>query len=193
MAAARPERTKIAVVIVLSILFVAVGYLRFFHGKVAWLSRQAGEAGIPLGGVGSPPLLKDLPSESGAGSGGLAPPRTTLRNIFAPPRTASPEPAPPDKEQARQAAAAAEGGPGAEPGGTAGPGHVPKPLPALKLTGTITGGTRPLAFINGRSLGPGEEVEGMTVVSISRDQVRLDREGRTLLLNVVELSEGGKP
>ena len=62
----------------------------------------------------------------------------------------------------------------------------PPAVPSLKLTGTIIGGKNPLAFINGRTLHLGEEIEGFQVISITREQVTLAGEGRKMLLNVLE-------
>jgi len=66
-------------------------------------------------------------------------------------------------------------------------------LPALLLTGTIIGGKRPLAVINGRFLRKGEMIAGFEVVSIARDQVTLSGEGRKVLLNTLTGAEVRSP
>jgi hypothetical protein len=156
MPTASRKQAKLYIVIGLSVLFVVVGYFRFFHGKAA----------VPVGspsGVGAPvqvpvpaidakalhPAVKAVEEIPG-------PPRTALRDIF---------------EPGKQTAAEAQ---------------PPKPLPSLKLTGTIIGGKNPLAFINGRTLHLGEKIEGFHVISITREQVTLAGEGRKMLLNVLE-------
>jgi hypothetical protein len=184
MPTASRERTKIYIVIGLSVLFVAVGYLRFFHGKIASPSGTAREAGTP-GQIEVPALaLKGIPLAPKAPEGVPEPLRTTLRNIFPPGKEPSAGTEPP---------AATGKEPSAGTGPPAVPVEPPKPLPSLKLTGTITGGKSPLAFINGRSLRLGEKIEGFQVISITRNQVSLEGEGRRMILNVLEVLESGKP
>ena len=153
MPKANGKRVKLYIVIGLSILFVVVGYFRFFHGKTA------SPVGDPIG-AGAPVEVtavdvKALHSEVKAVKDVPGPPQAALRDIFEP-----------GKQTAAEAQHAA--------------------VPSLKLTGTIIGGKKPLAFINGRTLRLGEKIEGFQVISITREQVTLAGEGRKLLLNVLE-------
>jgi hypothetical protein len=184
MSRAGRERTKLYIVIGLSVLFVAVGYFRFFPGKAVSPGGTASEAGAPVR-IEVPALaLKGLLPAPKAPARVPEPPRTMLRNIFAPGKA-------PSTGTHLPAAAGKEPSAGTEP--PAIPMASAKPLPSLKLTGTITGGKSPLAFINGRSLRLGEKIEGFQVISITRHQVSLEGEGRRMLLNVLEILESGKP
>jgi hypothetical protein len=162
------ERTKIYMVIGLSVLFVAVGYFRFFHGKIVSPSGTEREAATPA--RIEVLALKGIPPEIQASEAVPEPPRTMLRNIFAPEKEPVAKTDPPVLQV-----------------------DLPKPLPSLKLTGTITGGKIPLAFINGRSLRLGEKIDGFQIISITPNQVSLESEGRRMLLNVLEVRDSGKP
>ena len=198
MPTASRERTKIYMVIGLSVLFVAVGYFRFFHGRIVAPGVTASEASSPVR-IEVPALaFKGIPLTPQTPEGTLEAPRTMLRNIFAPankPSTEPPRPAVPERAPApgTEPAAIPERAPSAGTAPAAVPGEPPKPLPSLKLTGTITGGKRPLAFINGLSVRLGEKIEGFQIVSITQNQVALEGEGRRMLLDVLEIRESGKP
>lgn len=157
------ERTKLFIVIGLAVLFVLVGYFRFFHGKGV-SPVQPNVAAVTAGPIAIPPVdLKGLRPAAGLPES-VSPPRVPLRNIFAP---------------AGKTFAA-----GSVPGESIG---VPqKLLPMLQLTGIIIGGKRPLAIINGRFLRQGESIEGFQVLSIARNQVILSAEGRKVVLNVLD-------
>jgi len=162
-----PERVKIYFIIGLSVLFVLVGYFRFFHGKIA-PTRPASVAAPPVR-IAVPAVdVKGLPTAGQAPQAVYEPRRGTLRNIFATGKFAPPKEV---SAEAQTRIAAAESS---------------NPLPSLKLTGTIIDGKKPLAIINGQFLREGERIEGFQVVSITRDQVTLTAEGRTLLLNVLD-------
>jgi hypothetical protein len=163
MTMASRERVKLYIVIGLSVLFLVVGYFRFFHVPVS----------VPVIDVKViPPAVKADESVPG-------PPRTSIRDIFEPRKQTAAEAHPP-------------GGPAAL-AVPAVPAEPSKPLPSLKLTGTIIGGKNPLAFINGRTLRLGEKIEGFQVISITREQVTLVGEGRKMLLNVLEGPKGIMP
>ncbi len=167
---AQSERAKIIVVIVLSILFIVVGYFRFFHGSMGLTKGPARDAA-------SSPLMINIPVPdvknvlTAAPPTGQVPesPRTRLRNLFAPP-----------------------GGPVAA-NGSAPPAVLEpvKPLPSLKLTGTIVDGRRSIAIINGLFLKIGDRIEGFQITSITRSQVSLEDEGRMILLDVLENAKKG--
>ena len=60
---------------------------------------------------------------------------------------------------------------------------VPPP-PPLKLQGIIFRLRNPTAMINGKSLLVGESVSGARVTKIEKDQVTLERDGKTVILNL---------
>jgi len=162
MPTASGKRVKLYIVIGLSVLFVVVGYFRFFHGKAAFPFGSQSGAGAPVQDPAPAIAVKALHPAVKAVEAVPGLPRTALRDIF---------------EPGKQTAAEAQ-------------------LPAvqsLKLTGTIIGGKKPLAFINGRTLQLGEKIEGFQVISITREQVTLAGEGRKILLNVLEGTKNGKP
>ena len=168
------ERMKLYMVIGLLVVFVTVGYFRFFHGKTTFFSRQGS-------GVASPATI-DVPAVDlkGVQPAGLSQktafevPRAGLRDIFAPVRKTASRPG------SRILSAADAGAPF-------------KPLPPLKLAGTIIGGKQPLAVINGRFLRRGEMLEGFMVVSIVKNEVTLVGGGRKVLLNTMTGAEERSP
>lgn len=156
------ERTKLYIVIGLAAIFVAVGYFRFLHGKITFFNQS--ERGVTIPAMIEVPAI-DLKGIQPAGQPqkmAFEGPRAGLRDIFAPAK--------------KTATGTAAGIPSA----------APVPLPPLQLTGTIIGGKRPLAIINGRFLRQGESIEGFQVLSIARNQVIIAREGRKVVLNVLD-------
>ena len=61
-----------------------------------------------------------------------------------------------------------------------------KPAPVLKLRGVIVGGRNPLAIINDRFVGKGDMIDGFRVVSIDKHNVRLNSGHQQLVLKMVE-------
>jgi len=164
------ERTKLFMVIGLAVLFVAVGYFRFLHGKITFFSQK--DRGVAIPAVIAIPAI-DLKGVQPAGEPqkmASAGPRAGLRDIFAPVKA-----------------------PAAEIPPVTGAAVPLKPLPPLQLTGTIVGGKQPLAIINGRFLRKGEMIADLEVVSIARDQVILSGEGRKVLLNTLTGAEVRSP
>lgn len=160
------ERVKLYMVIALLAVFVLVGYIRFFGGKTASpvqsnLAAAAGEAitvpAVDLKGLQQAPRAPEK----------VLPSSTPLRNIFIPFVPAEKRPVAKDAPQ--------------EPAGA-----PQKSLITLKLTGTIIGGGRPLAVINGRFLGRGESIEGFQILSIDRNAVIIAKEGQKVTLNVLD-------
>jgi hypothetical protein len=169
------ERKKLYIVIGLAAIFAATGYFRFLHGRVAFFSQ-------PGRSVANPAMIEvpavDLKGLQPAGQPQkkMAPagPRTGIRDIFAPVK------APAKKIAAKMGSVTAA--------------DLPlKPLPALKLTGTIIGGKQPLAVINGQILRNNEMIAGFKVVSIAKDQVIISGEGRKVMLNILTGPEEQSP
>jgi type II secretory pathway component PulC len=155
------ERTKLFIVIGLAVIFIAVGYFRFLHGKITFFKQPERGAAIPAA-IQVPAVdLKGIQPAGEMQKKAPEGPRARLRDIFAPVK-------PPPSEIPPVAVAV-----------------PPKPLPPLQLTGTIIGGKRPLAIINGRFLRQGERIDGFEVVSIAGDQVILSGEGRKVRLNTL--------
>jgi hypothetical protein len=170
------DRIKLYIVIGLSVLFVLVGYFRFFHGKIALPAfDQRIMGGLPAQ-VAVPVLdTKGLPPEPKAVEMAPEPVVAKLRDIFAPWKE-------PIVETAQPAASAAQVAPVVAA-------EQPKASPSFTLTGTIVGGRIPLAFINGRSLRLGDKIEGFQIVTITREQVTLLGEGQKVQLNVLKEAE----
>ncbi|MCK9362851.1 MAG: general secretion pathway protein GspB [Syntrophales bacterium] len=167
---ANRERAKLYMVIGLAVVFVLVGYFRFFHGKVALFKHPKGGVAIPA--VVKVPTIVTKSLQPAAERQRMAPEglRTRLRDIFAPVK-------PPATKFSSSAVAA-----------------VPlQPLPKLQLSGTIVGGTHPLAIINGHFLRRGDRIAGLEVVSITKDQVTLVGEGRQVMLNTLTGVEERSP
>ncbi len=161
---ARGERNKIIIVIALSVLFIVVGYFRFFHGRVGLTKVSAPDTASPLTiSIPVPDTKNVLMAPQPAGQL-PEPPRARPGNLFAPPRG-------PASVNGPRLPTALE---------------PPKPLPSLKLTGTILAGRGSIAIINGRFLKGGDRIEGFKIVSISRSQVSLADEERSILLDVRE-------
>ncbi len=168
------ERTKLYIVIGLAAIFVVVGYFRFLHGKTTFFN-QPGRGGAVPALIEVPAVDLKVVQPAGqpqkmASEG----PRAGLRDIFAPAKA-------PSKDTAAGI-----------PSVTAAALPV-KPLPPLQLTGTILGGKRPMAVINGQFLRKGDAIAGFEVVSIARDQVTLSGGGRKVLLNLLTGAEERSP
>jgi hypothetical protein len=164
------QRVKIYIVIVLSLLFFAIGYFRFIHGRPGVPKERTGEPGASVATE-----LRTANVSASVPAGRILenfhePPRAKLRNIFAPAIAAG--------NVNRSASAVLE---------------TPKPPTSLKLTGTIVGGRKPIAIINGRLLRSGDRIDGFQVVAITGNRVFLKGEGGRVMLNVLESREDGKP
>lgn len=162
----RRERTKLYLVIGLAVVFVSVGYFRFLHGKITFFKQP--ERGVTIPAVTEVPAvdLKGLQPAGEPQKKASEGPRTGLRDIFSPARKTAA-----DNTPATDVA-------------------VPlKTLPTLQLTGTIIGGKRPLAVINGQFLRKGDMISGFVVDSIGKNQVTLSGGGRKVLLNTLTGTE----
>ncbi len=57
-------------------------------------------------------------------------------------------------------------------------------VPGLRLSGILYNQTYPLAIIDGKSVGVGDQIKGATVISIDRRRVTLDHRGKQYTLTV---------
>jgi hypothetical protein len=64
------------------------------------------------------------------------------------------------------------------------PGEVPVPGGgSLKLNGIAYSQDHPIAVLGGRVIGPGESIQGFTVLEILSDRVKLQGHGATVFLS----------
>ena len=160
------ERIKIYMVIGLSLVFMTVGYFRFFYEKaqadVKYVEQVEVPSKIDLSGVlpiiqGRKQLSKTLSPESF---------QPIARDIFAPltiPKRASASRMQSVKKETH------------------------KPLPLLKLKGTIVGGEGSIAIVNDRFLRTGDEVAGFKVVWIGPKSIVLEADQRKLALEMLKV------
>ena len=153
---------KIYILIAATIVFVAVGYFRFFYKKppgkpgpkealAALEPLQAPE--VNLQKTGRAEKIRIFPNP---------PDPASIRDLFKPFEAVLAE------EKIPQSPAAV------------------KPAPALKLRGVIVGGQNPLAIINDRFVRKGDRIDGLRVVSIETCHVRLVSSHQQLVLKLVE-------
>jgi hypothetical protein len=160
------ERIKIYVVIGLSLVFGIVGYFRFFYKKAEADVKPIEQAEVPskidLSSVqpiiqGRKQLSKELSTEFF---------QPIARDIFAPLTT--PKRANVSKMQGMNK-------------------EKQKPLPALRLKGTIVGGERPIAIVNDMFLRTGDEIAGFKVVWIGTNAVVMEAGDRKLALEMLKV------
>lgn len=165
MSARKPERVKIYLIIVLSIVLIVVVYFRFFHKKTT-------HAPVPVRYRASIVRLAvpqvELPSSQkgeGPKGEGRAQARALPRDIFEPAK------APPQRETQPQ------------------PQEPARPTMSLTLKGTITGGENPIAVINDKFVYTGDRIGDYEVISIGNDEVVLTSETHSMVLKVLKIAE----
>jgi hypothetical protein len=110
-------------------------------------------------------------------------PQATPPPAPAPVEEESPAPAPVPAAPAPQAPAAPSEGSGELVDGKVYAGEVPVPGGGfVKLNGIAFSQERPIAVLDGRVMGPGESIQGFTVVSIESGRVTLQGHGTTVYL-----------
>jgi hypothetical protein len=159
------KRIKLYMLITLSILFVVVGYFRFFQKKDA--------PAVVLSPLNTPAVQSVVPRDGGNGGKGAPenvqtdfapirqPAQNTIRNIFVPGKSERMA-----KPQAGDPSLSGFGSP-------------------LKLTGTIVGSGKPIAIINNQFLRTGQLIGGFRVVRITKNDVLLRSESQEILLKVL--------
>jgi hypothetical protein len=158
----KSERLKIYILIIGCILFVTVGYFRFFHKKPASVAARnpsvfaLDQLQVPRVETNMPPKMQ-LPELLGAETL-----QTFVRDIFSPLTSTSMGKMP----------AAGQSSPG--------------PSFAITLMGTIVGGGKPLAVINDQFVGTGDWVGEYQVTLIDKNKVLLDSGKRQIKLEMVK-------
>jgi len=160
------ERIKIYIVIGLSLVFGTVGYFRFFYKKAAADVKSSQQVEVPskidLSDVQS--IIKSRKQMSKALSTEYF--RPIARDIFAPSR--SPIRADVTEKQRMN-------------------NEKQKPLPLLRLKGTIVGGDRPIAIVNDTFLRTGDEISGFKVVWIGTKAIVIEAGERKLALEMLKI------
>ena len=160
------ERIKIYVVIGLSLVFGVVGYFRFFYKKaeadVKSVEQIEVTSKIDLRSV--QPTIQDRKRFTKALS--TEPFQPIARDIFAPLR-------PPGRTNVSRMKGMRK--------------QKPKPLPLLRLKGTIVGGERPMAIVNDRFLRTGDEIDGFKVIWIGTNVIVMESGDRKLALEMLKV------
>ncbi len=156
------ERIQIYVVIVLALVFVILGYFQLFHKKADVEAKSMtpveSDPEIDLSSIET--TIKSRLHMSEAPS--FEPSQPIVRDIFT-----SSMPLKKAKAPKRQTA-------------------KPKPLPPLRLKGTIVEDGRSIAVVNDRYLRIGDLIHGFRVVRIGKKEVLLDSGQRQLALEMLK-------
>ena len=161
------ERIKLYAVIALAIVAAAVAYFRFLHEtgpKVPSPPAPGPDSRAPAVTLDLelPEIDASLLEDRRLGEKTAdALPSTGIRDLFSR-LTVSQKPAP--REIVRKA-------------------EIPRA--SLKLKGTILGGKKPIAIINGQLLGTGDKIGGYEVLGIGKNEVLLRAGDEVLALEVV--------
>jgi len=130
--------------------------------------------------VQEPPARRPAPAPEPAAPAPAAPiPTSEAEPLVPAPAPVTPTPAP----QPSSPAPVPSGGGGLEEGKTY-PGEVPVPGGGtLRLNGIAYSQDHPIAVLGGRVIGPGESIQGFTVLEILSDRVKLQGHGATVFLS----------
>ena len=153
---------KLYVLVLVFVVFVTMGYFRFFHKKTKTVATQAPKA-VPMAQQNFSGVKVDIPRDTRkVVATEMEIVRSVIRDIF------SQEEQTPRKQLQSTAPRAA-----------------PQP-PSFRLGGTIVGGKNPMAIINGEFVGVGHLIGGYRVVRIGKDDVLLESGDRKILLEMVK-------
>lgn len=165
----KKEKIRIIIVIGLLIVLILVAYFRFFLKKgssddpnsVADPAVRSNIAVVNIPPQNRIPIPgpKTRPKE-GLGREGAPP--LWIRDIFAAPEV-------PEKSKAKRQE-----------------GHAPESVPSFTLKGTIVGGRKPMAIIDNQFVSQGDMIGDYRVVEITRNRVRLNRDGHQVVLDVIK-------
>jgi len=166
MSEKKPERVKIYLIIVLSIVLIVVVYFRFFHKKTTHAAvparYKAQVARLVVPQVQLPNVQTAKQPEMSA----LESHRAMTRDIFKPLK------APPLKKEVQQVKQ-----------------KPSKPTVSLKLKGTIVGGEKPIAVINDQFVHTGDWIAEYQVVRIAKDGVFLSSDAHQMVLKVLKIHD----
>jgi len=144
------DQIKIYMVIGLALVLVIAGYFRFMHKKATGDANRTPST-VPLAKLDVPQVGITMPQNAQRIELPVnGPLRAVIRDIFAPLKSPPKAESQPTKE---------------EPS---------KPIPSLKLKGTIVGGRRPIAIINDQFVGLDDWIGEYKVVRIGKKEVLLD-------------------
>lgn len=121
------------------------------------------------------PLIPSVAARSQAPTGGLRP-RATPSDQITYTAYALPDPM---QERLPQEPKPAAVEPRSAETGTVAVLPVPAPLPPLRIQGLVWGGARPTVIIGDEVYGVGDEVQGAAILSIGREGVTVQWDGRT--------------
>lgn len=68
----------------------------------------------------------------------------------------------------------------------------PAPPPVIKVQGVIWGGPAPKAIVEGKLYGIGDVIKGAKIVSIDRQGITMEHEGRPVAYVIPDIVEGGQ-
>ena len=158
------KQIKIYIVIALAIIFVINGYFRLIHARI----KQRGSPTSPkpsLASIDIPKIQTKLQKTvKQTDSDRLIVLHSVIRDIFKEPVMPAPEKPEPTEEIEK----------------------TPEPPPPMTLKGTIVGGKRPIAIINGRFLRTGDMMGDYQVVEITKDIVKLSSGNNEIVLEVLK-------
>jgi len=166
MSEKKPERVKIYLIIVLSIVLIVVVYFRFYHKKTTHAAvparYKAQVARLVVPQVQLPNVQTAKQPEMSA----LESHRAMTRDIFKPLK------APQLKKEVQQVKQ-----------------KPSKPTVSLKLKGTIVGGEKPIAVINDQFVHTGDWIAEYQVVRIAKDGVFLSSDAHQMVLKVLKIHD----
>jgi hypothetical protein len=166
MSEKKPERVKIYLIIILSMVLIVVVYFRFFHKKTTHAAvparYKAGVARLVVPQVQLPNVQTAKQPEMSAPESN----RAMTRDIFKPLK------APPLKKDVQQLKQ-----------------KPSKPTVSLKLKGTILGGEKPIAVINDQFVHTGDWIAEYQVVRIAKDEVVLSSDAHQMVLKVLKIHD----
>jgi len=166
MSEKKPERVKIYLIVVLSMVLIVVVYFRFFHKKTTHAAvparYKARVARLVVPQVRLPNVQTAKQPEMSAPESKPA----IARDIFKPLNT------PPPKKDIQQ--------PKQRPS---------KPTVALNLKGTIVGGEQPIAVINDQFVHTGDWIAEYQVVRIAKNEVVLIADTHQMVLKVLKIHD----
>jgi hypothetical protein len=161
MATPSKDVLKTYAVVGLGLVFVAIGYFRFFHKKAPGAGGTSTVGAVHSAILPGTLRVPDIRSRrQGLGETNGAGPRVVMRDIFTPPVPIKPkEPVVVEVDPAEQA-------------------------PKWVLAGVIRSGNRLIANINNRLLGVGETIAGFQVAEITPRHVTLRSATQTIVLQL---------